>query len=330
MNRLTCVVALAAVLGAPRALETSYASAPDQDLQAPTYRGRVDLVTVNVSVENGLSVVTKLTAPDFQVLDDGVPQEVATVTYGTLPIDVTVALDVSASVKGAPLARLRHGVAQLASGLATGDRLRLVAFNHEIRQVLDFDSDPKTVEIALASLSAGGGTSIFDALSVAMLAPADPNRRQFVTLFTDGSDGLSVTEPRMLLEAARRAQASVTAVMPRGVAAAGGLVGPRGGLLAPGAVKPDSGRRPEALLHQQVALVGDIATLTGGRILVDPGPPQDLGSSFRRALDDFRSSYVLYFTPRDVEHAGFHTLQVTVRGHAGYSVRARTGYFRNQ
>jgi hypothetical protein len=204
-----------------------------------------------------------------------------------------------------------------------------VAFNHDVRRVLNFDADPKAVEVALAGLSAGGGTSIFDALSVAMLAPPDPNRRQFVTLFTDGSDGLSVTEPSELLDQARRAQASVTAVMPRLVGASGGLTGPLGRGLARAPLRADVPQRPETLLHQQAALIGDVTTLTGGRVILDPGPPSDLGGSFRRALDTFRSSYVLYFTPRNVDRPGFHTLQVTVKGHASYTIRARTGYFKN-
>jgi VWFA-related protein len=328
MSRLASIALWAILLGIPFAPAGPAADGPDQNTQVPTFRSRVDLVTINVSVEDGLRVVTRLAPSDFQVVDDGVPQEVATVTYGTLPIDVTVALDVSASVRGAPLSRLQHGVLQLSSDLAGGDRLRLVAFNHDVRRILDFGSDPKTVEAALAGLSAGGGTSIYDALSVAMLTPADPARRQFVTLFTDGSDGVSVTEPGELLDQARRAQASVTAVMPR-LVAAGGLAGPIGGALLRGPMRAGPAGRPETLLHQQAALIGEVATLTGGRVLLDPGPPQDLGGTFRRALDTFRSSYVLYFTPRNVEHPGFHALRVTIKGHASYSVHARTGYFKN-
>jgi hypothetical protein len=43
-------------------------------------------------------------------------------------------------------------------------------------------------------------------------------------------------------------------------------------------------------------------------------------------MDDFRSSYVLYFTPRGVPERGAHTLQVMVRGAGNVTVRARSGY----
>jgi hypothetical protein len=53
----------------------------------------------------------------------------------------------------------------------------------------------------------------------------------------------------------------------------------------------------------------------------------DLGSSFRRVLDDFRASYVLYFSPLGVRGGGLHTLDVRVK-RDGVDVRARRGYVR--
>ena len=44
--------------------------------------------------------VTGLKAADFELLDNGVPQEITEVAYERLPIDVTFLLDVSASVTG--------------------------------------------------------------------------------------------------------------------------------------------------------------------------------------------------------------------------------------
>jgi hypothetical protein len=42
-------------------------------------------------------------------------------------------------------------------------------------------------------------------------------------------------------------------------------------------------------------------------------------------VQDFRSSYVLYFTPKGVERAGVHTLDVRVKRN-GAEVRARRSY----
>ncbi|MND08578.1 hypothetical protein D3C83_313030 [compost metagenome] len=52
---------------------------------------------------------------------------------------------------------------------------------------------------------------------------------------------------------------------------------------------------------------------------------ENLTSKFRRMVQDFRSSYVLFFTPSGVERVGPHTLDVRVK-RPGVEVRARRGY----
>jgi len=206
---------------------------PPQDVaQRPTFRSSVDVVAFPVAVNRGVTPVTDLQASDFRVVDDGVAQQVTELSYGKLPIDVTAVLDVSFSMVGPGLERLQEGIGRLTTLLGPGDRLRLLAFNQNVRQVVDFTADSAVISHALRNLVAGGGTAIFDALTVAMLTPTDLNRRQFVILVTDGADGLSVTEPRDLVEAARRSQASVSAIVP----CAAALVVPVGRLCNPATV----------------------------------------------------------------------------------------------
>ena len=56
----------------------------------------------------------------------------------------------------------------------------------------------------------------------------------------------------------------------------------------------------------------------------------DFGSAFqgfKRAFDDFRSSYLLRYTPRDVSPEGWHDLEVKLLRPGRFTVRARKGYF---
>jgi hypothetical protein len=77
--------------------------------QQPTFRSEINAVVVDASVrDRSRRAVTNLQPADFVVIDNGVPQEVDNVSYGKLPIDVTVALDVSYSVTGVVLERLRR------------------------------------------------------------------------------------------------------------------------------------------------------------------------------------------------------------------------------
>ena len=52
----------------------------------------------------------------------------------------------------------------------------------------------------------------------------------------------------------------------------------------------------------------------------------ELTATFRRALEEFRSAYVLYYTGRNVERSGYHTLEVRV-DRKDAAIQARRGYF---
>ena len=68
-----------------------------------------------------------------------------------------------------------------------------------------------------------------------------------------------------------------------------------------------------------------IANETGG-VVVYLFAGENLTSAFRRAVEEFRSSYVLYYTPTGVERGGSHSLVVRVTRPGQFDVRARTSY----
>ena len=109
-----------------------------------------------------------LTAADFELLDNGVAQEITDVNYEKLPIDVTVLLDVSASVTGSVLDELRRSLRQLRTDLGARDRLRLVTFDMRVRRLVDFTDPAAATDTALASLGAAGSSAVFDSLAVAL------------------------------------------------------------------------------------------------------------------------------------------------------------------
>jgi VWFA-related protein len=278
------------------------ASSPDAGVrarpQAPaqsTFRSAATAVTVDVTVRDARRrPITGLTAGDFQVLDNGVLQQVDQVSYDLLPIDVTVALDVSYSVTGRLLDRLRRAVADLMRDLGDDDRLKLVLFNMRISRTIDFTNDVDAVERAIRDAQAGGGTALLDAISVALVSGTVPDRRQLVVFFTDGSDSNSITSAETLVTVAQRTRATLAFVMPADVMAS-------------------------------LQVFPTLATETGGRILT-AGTNTNLSSTFRRILGDFRSAYVLYYNASGVDRDGYHTLEVKVNREDAV-VQARRGYF---
>ena len=283
--------------------------------QLPTFRSEVNAVVVDVSVrDRSRRAVMNLQASDFQVLDNGVPQEVDHVSYGKLPIDVTVALDVSYSVTGAVLEQLRRAVGQLMRDLGRQDRLKLILFNMRVMRVVDFTTDADVVDRALRGAAAGGGTALLDAISVALVSASAPDRRQLIVIFTDGNDSTSVTAPGTLTTVAQRTRGTVTFVMP---------ALPQE-IRRPAATTSGSASR-EPSFRPLAPVLSSIARETGGTMLPVDGYT-DLTGAFKRVLDDFRSTYVLYYNPRGVDRVGYHTLEVRVQ-REGAAVQARRGYW---
>jgi VWFA-related protein len=271
-------------------------------VQQPTFRAATDAVIVDVSVRDGTRVVTNLTAGEFEVFDNDVLQQVTDVSYGKLPIDVTVVLDVSLSVTGSMLEGLRRALLQMMRDLGADDRLKLVTFNMRVSRVVNFTADPSAVEQAIRAAGAGGGSSIWDAIGVALVSAVEPNRRQLVMAFTDGADTSSITTPERLTDLAQRSNASISSVVPV-----------RAGPLRP-------------VMSTGAPVLQRLGVETGGTVIQLTGVNQDLTATFRRALDEFRSSYVLHYTPRNVDRSGYHTLRVNVKRPGTLTVRARRGY----
>ena len=298
--------------------------AASQDLPQTTARFRSGSLAVMVDAsvrDRNRRVVTGLKADDFTVLDNGVPQQVSDVSYGKLPIDVTVALDVSQSVSGGVLKQLQAAVSQLMRDLASQDRLKLLLFNAQIVRTIDFTTDEKAVERAIREVRAGGGTALLDAISVSLVSTADPDRRQLVIFFTDGNDSSSTTAPDILTEVARRTRATLAFVIPAPSMSSPLVTSTVSGVsssVTTTTIRPSR-------LPAYYAFLSSLAAETGG-VVLPITQSSSLSRSFSTVLNDFRSTYVLYFTPVGVDRSGHHTIEVKVNKD-GASVQARRGYF---
>jgi hypothetical protein len=69
-----------------------------------------------------------------------------------------------------------------------------------------------------------------------------------------------------------------------------------------------------------------LADATGGAVTVVQRD-EDLGASFIRELEQFRTSYVLRYSPTGVPAGGWHDVETRLNRQGRYEVRARKGYF---
>jgi VWFA-related protein len=261
-------------------------------LALQTFSSRTLGVRVDVLVMEGGQPVAGLTARDFQLRDNGVLQRVDVIEAVDVPINVVLALDTSASVHGRKLTDLIAAGDAILDGLKPVDRGAVVTFNHAVTPAVELTADLSNVRATLRTIDPRGRTSVMDGVYVALTSTVDQAGRFLLVVCTDGSDTMSWLTPPEVLEASKRANAVVYAVT------AGG------------------GRRSEPLK--------DLADATGGQML-QVKRSEDFRSAFQRILTEFRTRYVLAYSPEGVSPGGFHRLDINVARRRAV-VKAREGY----
>jgi VWFA-related protein len=131
--------------------------------QAPVFSSRVTNVRVDVLVTDAGATVRGLTPADFEVRDNGVPQQVELMAVEEVPLNIALALDMSGSVSGERLTHLRAAAKSVVDALKPDDKVALLTFTGSVyvRTVLTADRD--RVRRGLDEASSGGDTALVDA-----------------------------------------------------------------------------------------------------------------------------------------------------------------------
>lgn len=262
--------------------------------QQPMFSTRVEAVRVDVLVtdrENG-PALRGLGPDDFDVLDNGVPQKVDLVSFEQIPLNVILALDLSDSVEGDRLQHLQAASSALIGGLKPDDQVALVGFSHVVTLGAALTSDHSKVRQALGETFASGDTALIDGTFAGMMVGESDVGRGLLIVFSDGVDTSSWLTPDKVLDAARRSDVVVYAVVVQ------------------------SRNKPE--------FVRELTSATGGR-LYEIERTSALDKVFVQVLEEFRQRYLVSYTPRGVESTGWHRLTVAIKGRKA-TVRARPGY----
>ncbi len=283
-----------------------------------TFRTEVDAVAVDVLVTRGRDAVAGLTADDFTVLDNGVPQDVAAVLVEEVPVTLLLVLDTSGSVRGSPLRRLLAAAETAGEALRPDDRVGLVTFSDKLRLAVEPPAPPAALPEALDRIRAGGATALYDATFAALALRDRAVGRTVVLVFSDGYDTTSWLDPLDVLDAARRSDVVVYGVHHDRLAR-------EGWRQREGRGRASRWFADEPHLFRQEYLA-QLAADTGGSVYVAADLDR-LRDVFARVVDEFRSRYLLTYTPQGVEAGGWHELDVQVRGR-GRRVQARRGYLR--
>src|SRR5687767_14034525 len=123
------------------------------------FTSRIEAVRVDVLVTDNGGPVQGLTPADFDVLDNGVRQKVDLASFEQIPLNVVLAMDMSASLQGLRLGHLQAAGRTVLDGFNTGDRAALVAFSHVVVPGDGLSEDLEKVRRALDQTLASGLTS---------------------------------------------------------------------------------------------------------------------------------------------------------------------------
>jgi VWFA-related protein len=258
----------------------------------PTFKAQVDGVRVDVMVVDGSRKPFRgLTPGDFDIRDNGVPQKVDVISFGEVPLSVTLAFDLSDSVAGDRLTQLQRSVHGLAEALESRDESAFLTFDSAVTLRCPMSANVTCVRAALDNVKPAGQTSLVDGAFAGMVVGESEVGRSLLMMFSDGMDTASYLPSRLVIDAARQSD-----VVAYGVTTGGTM--------------------PE--------FVEDLANVTGGRVLVAQ-KDADLSTTFRAVLDEFRYRYLVTYTPTGVAREGWHKLDVRVK-RSGAHVRARPGY----
>jgi Ca-activated chloride channel family protein len=258
----------------------------------------VDSVTVTALVTDSRGrFVSGLTADDFRILDEGVPQKVVMLDAGQDGAEVVVALDLSGSMFPV-LGDLQDVARDFLGRLRPVDKVTLAGFNAGFFVIAPRDATRAALDQAIGKLDPYGGTAIFDALIAGVKILSAQTGRRAIIMFSDGDDISS----RASLESARAELHGQDVVLY---------------LVATG--KADS----DPVLRRSLE---NLCEETGGSAFF-AGKLSGTVDHFREIVDDMAKQYLLAFSPEPVFSDGkFRKISVEPKDKS-LRIRARTGYF---
>ena len=199
------------------ALQIASAQAPAPP-QVP-FRAGVELVSLNVTVSEGAGkYVTDLAAEDFSVFEDGVKQDVTFFNRTNLPIALSLLLDTSASMD-TKLPTAQEAAIGFARRLRPQDLAEVIDFDSRVVVLQNFTNSATELESAIKKTSAGGSTSLYNAVYIALkdlkkivARNTEEIRRQAIVVLSDGEDTSSLLPFEEVLDLAKRSETAIYAI----------------------------------------------------------------------------------------------------------------------
>jgi VWFA-related protein len=320
-----------------------------------------NLVTVPVTVvdKHTGDFVYDLKEDDFEIIDDGKPQQITGFSRESHKISAVILIQTSDSVT--PLLGELKKLAPLFSELMLGPKgeAAVITFGSEVKVDQGFSDSGAELDSTLQRLLPDGNKArMNDALmqGINLLQHRPKGERRVIVVFSSGYDSGSQTSKN---EIVRRASAAEVEIYGLGLSLTKSYLTrdkepmnpPTSAENASGAVPPQPGRptspssnmgtfgvttpitgaiRPAIRAPQSILFSNDAeayAAYTGG-IFYSQWSSQALQGHLSRIAADVHSQYLITYVPNNLSETGFHRVEVKVnRKDMKLKIRTRRGYF---
>ncbi len=143
-------------------------------------------------VDNDNRAISGLEKKDFSLTEKGIEREILSVKPVTAPFNLVLMLDVSGSIENY-VNFIRKAARNFLGTMSPNDRIAIVIFNDDVKQIATFTTDRGQLSESLDSFDAGGGTAYFDAIAYSLAETLKPfkGERTAVVILSDGDDNRS-------------------------------------------------------------------------------------------------------------------------------------------
>jgi Ca-activated chloride channel homolog len=306
-SRLRLGVSIALALGS-LAVATAAQQPP---LQSPSFKSGVEIVSLNVTVADGQQrYAIDLQEEEFQVFEDGVKQDVSYFNRSNLPIALALLMDTSASME-ARLQTAQEAASGFAKQLRPQDLAEIIDFDSRVNILQPFTNSVDSLEQAIRRTSAGGSTSIYNAIYIALkdlkkviVKQPDEVRRQAIVVLSDGEDTSSLLPFEEVLDLAKRSETAIYAIGLRD---------------SEGAASSRGFKEAEFVLRQ-------LSQETGGRAFF-PLQVAELPAIYTQISEELSSQYSIGYTSKNARRDGAWRRIVVRVSRPNLTARTKQGYF---
>lgn len=270
----------------------------------------VNLALVNVTVTDPLNrLVTGLEKENFRVYEDGVEQEVVTMSSEDVPISIGLIFDMSGSMSD-KVDKARQAAVQFMRTANPLDQFFLVSFNDRAELTSGFTSSVDELQNRMMFTASRGRTALLDAvyLGLSQMRGAH-NAKRALLIISDGGDNHSRYSENDVRNFLKEADCQLYAI----------------------GIYDDIGVRGQTAEELNgPSLLSEMTEMTGGRTFPvgNIGELPDIAAKIGMEL---RNQYVLGYKPSNANHDGtWRKIKVKLRPPRGLpplNVYAKTGYY---